>query len=217
MSAWSGGLLVTSDQSIASELERQCESVIAPGVGAEAIIIAKYLLSSLLLNPVMYRLPASLPFLHLGETVYDESFNIKGLTRFQKAAASIGLSKLDRLNHQRAETASAMARALIDSGKYKIPGFDENKRVNYLRLPVLAESRKLRDESITRLRRRGVVATQMYPTTIPQIKQALSHLVGSEGDFPGAQTVVDRLFTLPTHPYVNKSDINKIISCLIGE
>lgn len=215
MSAWSGGLLLTSDAGIASELERQPELSKIPGIVAEATILVKYLVSSLLLNPVMYRLPASLPFLHLGETVYDESFEIEGLTGFQIAAAGIGLSKLEKLNHLRAEKSSVMARALIESGKYKIPGFNENKRVNYLRLPVLAESREARDESIARLRRYGIVATQMYPTTIPQIKQALPNLVGSEGDFPGAQLVVERLFTLPTHSYVTERDIERIFKALL--
>jgi len=215
MSAWSGGLLLTSDRKIASELERQPELAKVPGTMAEATILAKYFVSSLLLNPVMYRLPASLPFLHLGETVYDESFDIEGLTKFQIAAAGIGLSKLDKLNQLRAEKGSVMAKALTDSGRYQVPGFNENKRINYLRLPVLAESRNARDESIARLRRQGVVATQMYPTTIPQIKQALPNLVNSERNFPGAQTVVERLFTLPTHSYLTEADIERILKALL--
>lgn len=214
LSAWSGGLLLTSNKKIAAELEGQCKLIREPGLGAEAVLFAKYLLSGLLLRPRLYWLPASIPSLHLGETVYDEEFEIEGLTGIQMAIGLVGLRKLESLNRQRATTAYAMAGPLIASGRYNVPGYDENRPVNYIRLPVLAEDRAARDRAIAKLRRIGVVASGMYPSSIPKIDQVRTVLADTPGSCPAAEQVVDRLFTLPTHPYVTKRDVERIIACL---
>ncbi len=56
----------------------------------------------------------------------------------------------------------------------------------------------------------------MYPTTVREVKNVESVLAADDADFPGARQVVDRLFTLPTHPYVTDADIRKMATCLRG-
>lgn len=214
LSAWAGGLMVSSNQRVIEELIKQVRELKIPGLVSEMTTYFKYAISSLVLLPALYRLPASLPFLKLGETIYDESFEVEKLTKIQIAAALTGLRKLDQWNKRRATNAKVLARTLTQSGKYKIPGYDPNKPVNYLRLPVLAENRKKRNDNITKLAHIGVIATRMYPTSIPQITEIQSILANKNAQFPGANTVVDRLFTLPTHPYVTDQDIERMIGCL---
>jgi len=214
LSAWAGGLLVSSNREVIDELAKQVKELKGAGLVGEITTYFKFAISSLLLRPALYRLPASLPFLKLGETVYDESFTVEKLTKMQIAAALAGLRRLDQWNKRRATNAQVLAAALTLSGKYEIPGYDSNKPVNYLRLPVLAENRQTRDEMINKLAHIGVIATRMYPTSIPQITEIQSILANKNAQFPGAKTVVDRLFTLPTHPYVRARDIERMIDCL---
>lgn len=214
MSAWVGGLLLSSNQRVIDALAKLIIELKIPGLFSEMTTYFKYTISSLLLRPALYKLPASLPFLKLGETIYDESFEVEMLTKIQFSAALTGPKKLDRWNRKRATTAQAIARALVDSGKYEIPGYDPKKPVNYLRLPVLAKNRQTRNKMIAKLESNGVVATRKYPGPNPEIGQIQPILASNNNQFPGAKTVVDRLFTLPTHPYVTARDIKRIIDCL---
>ena len=81
---------------------------------------------------------------------------------------------------------------------------------------VLSRNSRERDKIIAALKQAGIKSSAMYPSTIRRIEGIERYLANPEDDFEGAQTVVDQLFTLPTHHYVKKSDINKIIGCLMG-
>jgi dTDP-4-amino-4,6-dideoxygalactose transaminase len=72
----------------------------------------------------------------------------------------------------------------------------------YLRLPILAAGRSDRDALLDRARRAGIGLSFMYPTTLNEIDEVRD---GAK-EYPGAQSIVDRLVTLPTHEYVSADD-----------
>ena len=78
----------------------------------------------------------------------------------------------------------------------------------------MARNKRERDLVVGVLKKNGISASIMYPSTIRQIEGIEKYLADPEDDFDGARTVVDRLFTLPTHPYVKTGDIDKIANCL---
>jgi dTDP-4-amino-4,6-dideoxygalactose transaminase len=55
----------------------------------------------------------------------------------------------------------------------------------------------------------------MYPSTIRGIEGIEKYLANPEDNFEGAETVAERLFTLPTHHYVKDIDVEKIIDCIM--
>jgi hypothetical protein len=58
----------------------------------------------------------------------------------------------------------------------------------------------------------GTGVSSSYPTTIQDIPE-LAGLI-DDREYPGAQEVIDRLVTLPTHAFVTESDRAKIYRTL---
>jgi perosamine synthetase len=214
LSTFAGGVLVTKSEKIAEKISNLTGQLKEPGLFFEASLMTKIFLYSLMLRPWLYWLPASLPFLGLGKTIYDENFPLTKLSKIQTAAGTVMFQKLQAFNRQRKENARAMATRIIEDRRYTVPGYDPEHCPAYLRLPVLAENRTERDRLVNLLRKNHIAASTMYPDIIRNISQIESRLADDKKDFPGARQVVERLFTLPTHPYVRKRDIDKITSCL---
>ncbi len=215
LSTLSGGIIVTNDSALGERLAGLVDELGRGGLPDDWLLVAKLGVYSLLLRPWLYWLPASLPFLGLGETVYDEEFSIERLSRVQASLGELMIGRLKTLNDQRAAIANKIAAALVGSGKYQIPGYDAQLSRPYLRLPVLAADKSARDKVIEKLRSRGVGASTMYPDIVANIKELQPHLVADNRSFPGAREVVNRLFTLPTHGYMRTRDAETITACLV--
>jgi dTDP-4-amino-4,6-dideoxygalactose transaminase len=214
LSTYSGGVLLSDDRLIADELDKLVADLPNASLPTEASVTVKLLLYALLLRPAVYRLPDSLPFLGLGKTDFEPDFPISRLSKLQSGCGNVVFDSLGQLTKTRADRAGRMAHQLTASEKYAIPGFDPRNMPSYPRLPVLASDSATRDACLVELRRRGIVASRMYPSTIRSIPGIESHLASGDRNFPGAEELVRRLFTLPTHPYVSNKDTQKIVACL---
>lgn len=112
---------------------------------------------------------------------------------------SLGRRILDRLpthRRHRARTAQFYADALSGAdGLELLEPVDGVENHQYVRFPVVAASAGLRDAAVGALADRGIGAAPLYGW--PEI----------DGDaYPAARTLQERLFTLPTHPYVSATD-----------
>jgi perosamine synthetase len=214
LSTYSGGILLTDDDKIAARIQEGMKNLDRLDLSNEIKVYMKMTLYSWFLKPKLYWLPSMIPFLGLGKTVFDETFKLGHLTCFQKCAGTILWNNLKSLNTIRTKNSRKLAEGLLRSGRFKIPGYDESLCPAYLRLPLLTQNKAERDQAVTTLRRQGIVASTMYPSTLRQIAGIEKYLASEAADFPGAQVVVDKLLTLPTHPYLRESDVRRIISCL---
>ena len=113
---------------------------------------------------------------------------------------------LDRANQQRA----ARAGWLIDGLDLHRRGIRPitGKEAIYLRLPVMLRNRETKETVCWRSRRVGAGLSQNYPATIQEIPELASRLASRK--CAGAQEIVDRLVTLPTHQFVTEGDRLKI-------
>jgi len=217
MTAYGGGILLTDDDNLAKLIEGHVAGFKDSGVLAAAGIMAKLILYSLFLRPWLYWLPASLPFLGLGETEFEPEFDLSLLGTVQACAASVIYDHLAEFGKIRATNARKIATAIAGLDQYSIPGLKQDDLPNYLRLPVLMPNRLERDRAIIELKKIGIVASHMYPSTISRISGIGEYLVCNRVDYPGAQQVVDCLLALPIHPYMTDSDINKMVAYLRGK
>ena len=214
MSTYSGGVLLTDNDEIASYVNNNIKHLAKSSLIKEAEILVKIILYGLFLRPRLYWFPSMIPFLGLGETVFDKDFSFGQLTKLQICAGDVFLDNLKTINAARVDNAGRLAAGLLKSGQYIIPGYDKDNCPVYLRLPLLCPDKKSRRQAITDLKKQGIVASPMYPSTIRQI-QGIDNYLSAKGDvYPGAQTIVDRLLSLPTHPYLRKTDIIKINNCM---
>lgn len=217
LTTYAGGVILSDNDQLTEIIAREYCHLPNASVGSSVSTAGKALLYSLFIRPTFFRLLASLPFLGLGETIYDSGFGMSKLGNFQSTLGRRMIADLDRFNQQRLANAASLVEQIRAESQYRVPA-GISKDTICLRLPVLARNQSHRDRVIESLRRAGVVASKMYPSTIANIDSVREYLVPdispqSEA-YPGAMTVCEKMFTLPTHPMVTASDIDRIINSL---
>jgi dTDP-3-amino-3,4,6-trideoxy-alpha-D-glucose transaminase len=68
-----------------------------------------------------------------------------------------------------------------------------------------------RESLQTHLKARGVATGVHYPIIIPHQK-ALEHLPSAQAKFPNAVNMANHELSLPIHPYLTESEVERIIS-----
>ena len=149
-------------------------------------------------RPSLYAIPASLPGLHLGETIYKEAHAPRPISYAAASLASAALAAADAERALRAERARVLLDALTGA-----PALDAVRPITgghsgYLRLPVLDRGGRA---AAARL---GIVRS--YPRPLGEEPVAAQLLAPGEPPTPGAKIVCASLFTLPTHARVNGAD-----------
>jgi hypothetical protein len=194
-----GGALLANDPRGARALE-SVRSVPAPAGGsiaAAAVLLAQWALA----RPGWYRLPASLPFLGLGETVYRQPEPPGALST--RAAATLGVtwSLALREAESRAENALRIAAMLV--GRRHIQGlqFRAGAVAGFLRYPALLPSADID------IRGRELGIARGYPLSLADLEGFGSRTLNPGEAFTGARELARRLCTFPTHSWVRASDI----------
>jgi len=158
------------------------------------------------IHPLLYWLPAGLPFLRLGETVFDTDFPIYCMDEVRARQLQGWERRLAQANRERA----ARAGWLIDGVDLHRRGITPitGKEAIYLRLPVMVRDRETKEAVCRQSREVGAGLSPSYPATIQEIPELAGRLAVRK--CAGAQEVVDRLVTLPTHQFVTEKDRLKI-------
>jgi perosamine synthetase len=165
-------------------------------------------------RPELFALPASIPWLHLGETRYHTPTPIRDMPRVAAAMllASHGLAARE-MEIRRANAAALQARIVgmphvrgVTAVSGSVPG--------HLRFPVRL-ARGVDGFGDARLAARLGI-TPGYPSTLaalPAVQDQLNPIPGSAG-CRGAEELVRTLVTLPTHSLVTPADREAILNML---
>lgn len=213
VTAGRGGALLANDDAGSAALAAVRDRLLPGSTSATEPIalLAQWLLA----RPSLYAIPASLPFLGLGETVYRRPRETRGMSAFALGVLRRTLPSADGEAAARRAHAERLLERSGGAGKNleavrppagAVPG--------YLRLPVLAQ-----DASRTRLssdaaRRLGIMPG--YPGTLADLAGfSVRDLNGSAG-FPGARRLVASLFTLPTHGLLSERDLRALERWIAG-
>ena len=193
----SGGAVLVRTPALA-EWTRRARSDLRVGSrgGMEVLTLAA---QRLLSHPNLYRLPASIPGLKLGEMVYHPP-------RIPRAMAAGSGAVLRRtLALEELEVAGRRARA-----GDMLSGMRETSDVIAVRAIPGGESGFLRlallDAAGTRVPRADLGALRGYPMTLEEHPQLRPLLHAGERAGKGSQFLRDRLFTVPTHARFEQSD-----------
>jgi len=180
-------------------------------VRAESWTLVAAVAQWLLARPRMYSLPASLPWLHLGETNYHDPVAPRSMTRAAAAIALMCENDADAEAAARRESAAALASKLPP--RLEPISAPANGIAGYLRMPVRMQGAALAAIAALELRHFGVAAT--YPTTLAALPQIGARLaVQAQDSFDGADAVVREVFTLPTHTFVRADDHAMLLQSL---
>jgi len=197
-----GGIVVTDSDDIAEAVSREDRKLGPPRFFEEVKDLCTLLLMTAFLHPSLYWLPAGIPSLGLGQTLFHDDFPVRRLSRMKVAILKDWRNHLERLNRHRSQmTVSWIARLGLD-GKRK-------ESFPCLRMPVLVDSPSFREKLWSTSAKRGLGISPFYPSPISEISQLRGLWNGNT--FASAKRVSERLLTFPTHAFVSEKDQDEIM------
>ncbi|MGH9580830.1 MAG: DegT/DnrJ/EryC1/StrS family aminotransferase [Terriglobales bacterium] len=209
-----GGLLVTSDDRIAEAVRTRLRELPDGSFAQAPMAFLENLAITFLLRPRCYWLPNAIPMLKLGVTEFDPGFPVRPMSGFTQALLGILIPELDELNRVRRQNAQQLLSTLPKGLAFRSPEPGAHSTPIYLRLPLLASDTGLRDRALARLKAAGIGASSYYPGAVCDIGGIQAHLAAPGLHFPRAESVAQRILTLPTHPLVEKADLQRMAGIL---
>jgi dTDP-4-amino-4,6-dideoxygalactose transaminase len=219
LSTYYGGILITNNEELANEVSGQIESLKPTGIVKELDALIKIILYFFLLRPRLYWFPDMLPMVSIGKDThgayFPEYINFENLSSLQRCAGIVMFPRLLSLNESRRQKAKTMAQELAGTGRYVIPGYNENNCPAYLRLPLIFPNRQMRDKALKDLKKMGIQASTMYFSSMHRIAEIDKYLAAQrEENYAGADEIVDKLLTLPTHGFMDEKRMRLAIDYL---
>jgi dTDP-4-amino-4,6-dideoxygalactose transaminase len=153
-------------------------------------------------RPSIYGIPASIPSLHLGETVYHEAGEPLGMSLGATAILQRTLPRVRDALLKRRVNAAALRDAADDSRNVDAVRVVATGESGYLRFPILV-SDGVHDDTIIGIAR-------AYPRPLAEEPEIRSIFVQSSEQFPGAGELACRLMTLPTHHMLTQTDTTEL-------
>jgi hypothetical protein len=157
----------------------------------------------LLARSELYRLPASVPALRLGEMIFRAASEPRSMAAAAAAILPIALRMEARELAHRRERAKELLAILRQTSDTLVPVRSIPRgEPGFLRLAFL-------DTNGDTVPNESVGVMRGYPLTLDQHEQLRPILAAGESAGRGAQRLRDRLFTAPTHSRVSAADIGR--------
>ncbi len=211
-----GGIILTNRDDLAEGLKDLIGRLPCYGVVPLLNLIFKAAALMIFIHPRLYWVPRNLPFLKLGETLFEPHFPILKMSSFQAGLARNWRGKLGKLRDARKKKADrwiAILEASRNHGSYVLAG----ESPGLLRFPIRLSDKKNRESLLRESARKGMGIMPVYPTSINAIPELRGKIEG--GAFPVAESCASELVTLPTHGFLTEDDItelSRLISRALG-
>lgn len=202
-----GGVVVTRSDALGSELQRVVAELPTPPVSRTLLQTAQQLAYTLLLRPWLYWMPANLPALKLGDTVYTTEYPVERYSAFLAPLVAAQLRRIDTISAERVRVAYAIQSAIEAVPELRAVRLLSATQPVFPRLPMLASDAGRRERVLRALQRNRLGATRSYPLSIADIPDLQPHLAPGLLPAPGGQRVASTILTLPTHHYVTPRHI----------
>lgn len=210
LTALHGGLLAIRSEELGQAVY-QLYSTLSEPEGWNHLKYALYLCAYWLFsNPYLYWAPARLPFLHLGETLFEPDFPIH---RGSASAARVINALLASL---RDEIEARRRNAAYYAEQFRnLPGIESppHPAYPYLRYPLLACTRDRRDRILRELTIRGVAGALFYPGPLNELP-GLNEILRDDTRYPNAESLAQRLVTLPLHSGIRDRERSIVVDAV---
>jgi dTDP-4-amino-4,6-dideoxygalactose transaminase len=196
----SGGALLGLDppsvavcSDAAGRLSRRTRGLRAVVGAAAQVVMAR---------PALYWLPASIPWLRLGATVYRRPHPPRAMSPASVAILDRSWEASLLAVQGRRERAAQWCAAV--PGGWRLPVAPPGSRPGWLRFPAVApsaEAAQLDDLALSL----GIAPG--YPLSLADLGGFTARVANREAAFPGARELASRLVTLPTHDLLSDRDV----------
>jgi dTDP-4-amino-4,6-dideoxygalactose transaminase len=205
MTSVEGGALLTNNDALAKLLEDVSTGFATQKPGM--LLPVKALVMWFMRHPALYRIPARLPWLKLGASIFEPGFKRTAFSSFQAGMAAWSLERLENINRQRMEKAMYYKSLLQEPDGLKLIAEEPELTPIYIRFPVLPAAASGWGESHPadnpEAKRLGII--RGFPLPLDRIAE-LRQFLDAPGDYPGARRLARDLITLPTHDQVKMTD-----------
>jgi len=162
----------------------------------------------LLERPSLYALPAALPFLRIGQTIYREPRPLRAPTRGSCPVVAATWTLAEREAEVRRRNAERLLVALQREPGFETVRLPDRARPGYLRLPVLTSPAVRRAAGDPAARRLGVMPG--YPKALCDLERFAPRCLNRDAAYPGGRMLAARLCTLPTHGRLDARDLARL-------
>ena len=172
-STYEGGIIVTDNESIGKCIAEVARALSEYSLFQVIKLIVNVIAVTVLGHPMLFWIPKGLPFLRLGETLFEHSFLIKALSPFQAGLAWNWKKKLERLRTGRNENALWWANFFHDGSVDGIfPFIDPRYTIpDALRFPVRIEKDEKRETIFRESEKMGMGIRPTYPLSLDELPE----------------------------------------------
>jgi len=210
LSTVSGGILTTNNGEIGANLAAARPALEDCPPLQEVVIFLEALAMASFLHPRRFWFPALLPWLKLGETLFDLDFPLHSLGGVQAGLSFQWVERLERFCQTRRVHAQYLLNQVPKLRKVCPLAFEEAG--NGPRLPCFVADDQARNALLRDAARQGLGMALTFPDAvdgIPYFKDA-----PWRGTLPEARRLARETVTLPIHPFVSQEDLQRIVNLL---
>ncbi len=214
LSSVQGGVILSNQKDIAQGLDARINRLPGCNPARLASMLLQALGLTLFLRPSWFWIPKSIPWLRLGETIFDTRFPLLRMSPFQAGLLRRWKNKLHELNSARRDRARRWQAALwsLDHHSLRPVSPDKIHESSLIRLPVKARSPRLAWRIAAESEKHGLGIMPAYPASLNRVPFLQGPVSGAS--FPGAEQTVKTLLTFPIHPLVTQKHIQKAVGAL---
>jgi dTDP-4-amino-4,6-dideoxygalactose transaminase len=204
LSAVEGGVVLTDRDDIGEVLARKYAELEEYGIRQTCVLFVYALALWMLIRPALFWLPRALPFLRLGETIYDPDFPMRKFSSLQAGLA----------RHWRRNLAAfhAVRRTRVAAWRKSLKSMCKDDALPLLRYPLMLDSAEEARRVVRESNRQGLGIAPSYPEPVHRVPALAAEFSGQ--DFPAATEAARRLVTLPVHGYVREADRERVLRML---
>lgn len=199
LNAGGGGAL------LAAQNEALPSPVASATKAASLKALAAAVAGELMVHPRVYWLPAMIPQLKLGETVYHAPTPASGMTATSITLLEAALAQETATLRIRRANEAWYQQALINCPDMLLAEPSPDVQAGALRFPIL-----IAPDAAAPLGQLGVARS--YPRLLRDYPEIASHCVNADAVFDGASVLAHRLHTLPTHTLITPADRQRIVA-----
>ncbi len=148
-----------------------------------------------------------------GSDKYDNiRIGING--RMDTIQAAILLTKLNIFNNELdiRDQVAGKYRALL-SPQYQVQAVPKDYRSAWAQFSIVTDDENHRKRLMSKLKDDGIPTAIYYPLPL-HLQKAFSHLGYTQGDFSISESISQRIFSVPMHPYLTEEEIKRISDVL---
>jgi dTDP-4-amino-4,6-dideoxygalactose transaminase len=207
LSSVEGGIVMTNRDDLAEALERRMGEAADYGYLELAALLFQGVALSMLQRPSLFWIPKLMPFLRVGDTIYDPQFRVRKFSPFQAGVTRNWRAKLKKYRDLRRQAAGRWARLALPAG---VSGYSKphGPQTDFIRYPLRICKPGLWAGLLERSLAGGYGVMLTYPDSIAGIPELESRLNGQSA--PAAGRLALEILTLPVHPLLSAEDENRI-------